>query len=338
MRLPSAPAVCGAVVVATAASVAPSAASPPPASARDRAGGSAYAPAPVCGDRNSPDLPLRAELDNGPSTFPRGGYWRAWHLKLRNTTRAECRAIHPVVVLAGRGGALRPGHIRFEFYDERVDRWRAVDFETTEEDENVGVFAGEGFDGFTVPPGRTVTTALRARFTDGAPTGPVTAGVTTVQRRADDGEWVGQSPDVRFRITEEDGTGPGADPGSGDGRDEAGSGTDPGAAPDAEADPDPDPDSGTGPGKERDPGTGPGAEPGAGGGDGPAGGTAGEPATGDDGDGLPGSGPFPPPALAETGRAERTDRVTLLPLTLAGVGCLLGGSALMALARRLRRR
>ncbi|MFH8370277.1 hypothetical protein [Streptomyces sp. NPDC018031] len=327
MRLPSAPAVCGAVVLATAVSVVPARAAPPAAPDRDRAGGAAYAPAPVCGDRGSPDLPLRAELDEGPSRFPRGGYWRAWHLKVANTTRAACRAIHPVVVLTDRNRALRPAHIRFEFYDERADRWRPVRFETTDEDENVGVFAGKGFAGFTVPAGRTVTTALRSRFTGDAPIGPVTASVTTVQRRADDGDWVGQSADVSFRITARSGPERDADGGPGDGRDRD--------------DPDAD-DPGSG-GQEpgSDPGDGPSGGPDRGTPDGDApdgGGPDGDRATGAGRDGLPGSDPFPPPALADTGRAERTDRGSLLPLTLAGVGFLIGGSALMAVARAVRRR
>ncbi|MBH5335101.1 hypothetical protein IHE55_09950 [Streptomyces pactum] len=335
-------------VVASAADGAPADATPPPDRAPRRVRGHLAAPAPVCGDRDGPGLPLRAVLDNGPSTFPRGGYWRAWHLKLTNTTRRACRAVHPVVVITGRDGDLRPRHIRFEFYDDRAERWRAVRFETTDADENVGAFTGEGFGGFTVEPGRTLTTALRARFTGGAPVGPATASVTTVQRRGDDGDWVGQSGDVPFRVTEGDGgTG---EAGDGDRREEP----DPAGPGDAGRDPEADPDDG--PGGRREPGTGadregvqgPDGEPGAARGDGSRDGTApgGSPAGGADepdagrpGAGEPGAaGPFPPPELARTGPPEQPARGTLLPLTLAGAGCLLGGSALLALARRLRHR
>ncbi|KUJ66246.1 hypothetical protein ACZ90_39390 [Streptomyces albus subsp. albus] len=321
------------------------------------------APAPVCGERRSRDFPLRAELRDGPSAFPRGGYWRAWHLELHNTTRTGCRAIHPVVVLADRGRKLRPRDIRFEFYDERSARWRPVRFETTDEDENVGVFTGGGFAGFTVPAHRDLTVALRSRFAADGPTGRVTANVTAIQRRGADGDWVGQSRDVAFRITESparradrpsgpDGgrradpdrrTGPGTDPGrrTAPGTDpdhHTGPGTDPdhrtapGADPGRRTDPGTPPDHDTGPGKESGWDAGTGTRPGETGGSAPARPPGAAPSTGADAPaGRPGT-------LAETGHPGRAARRVLLPLSGIAAAALLTGTALVSCARRLRRR
>ncbi|WKX70563.1 hypothetical protein [Streptomyces sp. XD-27] len=252
----------------------------------------------MCGDRDGTEFPLRAELRDGPAEFPRGGYWRAWHLELRNTTRAACRAIHPVVVLADEHRALRPEHISFEFYDVEASRWRAVRFESTDEDENVGVFEGDGFPGFAVPPGRTVTVTLRSRFTRTAPIGEVTANVTTVQRRGDDGDWVGQSRDYTFGVTE----GPGTEQ-----RKERG-----------EESESADADAGTGAAKDKVPEAPTDPRP---------------PAATPGGDPLAGS----PPALADTGRPDRRGRDALLPLAALSAACLLAGTALVTAARRLRR-
>lgn len=79
-------------------------------------------------------------------------------------------------------------------------------FVRSDEDENVGPF-DDGFPGFTVAPGRTLTVKVRLSLTAGA-TAPntVVANAAVVQRHEDDGDWVGESNDYRFRV-EDDGTG-----------------------------------------------------------------------------------------------------------------------------------
>ncbi|GAA2367157.1 hypothetical protein [Streptomyces cuspidosporus] len=278
---------------------------------------------PSCGRRGSSEFPIDARLYGGPKRYPPGGGWRAWHLELRNTTRAECRAIHPIAILVDRGRALRPGHIRMEFldpYGENPDggTWRPVSFETTDEHENIGVF-GDPFPGFTVPARGRVEVAVRTRFTDSAPTGPVTANVITMQRRADDGDWVGQSDDYDFRVERagEAGTDPDeradGNAAAGDGRvtGETGTprteGTSTGEPPTSAPSPD---------------GTGREARPESPGGSGKE-----AAARGEDGDQE-----VMPPALAATGR----DAV-LLGLAAVSGALVLTGAALVAMSRRLRR-
>ncbi|WP_413799511.1 hypothetical protein [Streptomyces iranensis] len=156
----------------------------------------------ACGDRNASDFPIEAHLRGGPDQYALGGGWRGWHLELRNATDTGCRAIHPIAVLVDQAHQLRPRHIGFEFLDPSADGgaiWRTVSFQTTDEDENIGVF-DDHFKGFTVPAHKTVDVQVRTRFTADAPEGPVTANAIAVQRRADDGDWVGQSNDYVFRI------------------------------------------------------------------------------------------------------------------------------------------
>ncbi|MBI0383954.1 peptidase, partial [Streptomyces albiflaviniger] len=156
----------------------------------------------ACGDRNASDFPIEAHLRDGPDQYALGGGWRGWHLELRNATDTGCRAIHPIAVLVDQARQLRPRHIGFEFLDPAADggaTWRTVSFQTTDEDENIGVFE-DHFKGFTVPAHKTVDVQVRTRFTADAPEGPVTANAIAVQRRADDGDWVGQSNDYVFRV------------------------------------------------------------------------------------------------------------------------------------------
>jgi len=158
-------------------------------------------PAPACGDETAADFPIETRLRGGPDHYARGAGWQQWHLELRNTTDTGCRAVHPVAVLVDQGHALRPRQIQFEFLDPSADggTWRPVSFQTTDEDENIGVFEKD-FKGFTVEAGKTVDVRIRSRFTTDAPLGPVTANAIAVQRREDDGDWVGQSNDYAFRI------------------------------------------------------------------------------------------------------------------------------------------
>ncbi|WP_413101469.1 hypothetical protein [Streptomyces sp. Inha503] len=156
----------------------------------------------ACGDRNASDFPIEAHLRGGPDQYALGGGWRGWHLELRNATDTGCRAIHPIAVLVDQARQLRPRHIGFEFLDPAADggaTWRTVSFQTTDEDENIGVF-DDHFKGFTVPAHKTVDVQVRTRFAADAPEGPVTANAIAVQRRADDGDWAGQSNDYVFRI------------------------------------------------------------------------------------------------------------------------------------------
>ncbi|MEU5190827.1 hypothetical protein AB0G83_27300 [Streptomyces klenkii] len=219
--------VLGATALAILATAAPAPAHP------------AAGPEPVrprCAAPATPDFPIAAKLSGGPESYERGAAPRAWRLELRNDSGAECRAVHPVAVLADRGRALEPGDIRLDFYDAGADRWRPVRFERTDEAENVGVFDGTapsstpsgtaprgtpngtapgaagradrsaraaaapGFGGFSVPAHGSVPVRVRLAFAKGAPEGPVTANITAVQRRGDDGEWVGESNDYTFGI------------------------------------------------------------------------------------------------------------------------------------------
>ncbi|MCA6095586.1 hypothetical protein LE181_25915 [Streptomyces sp. SCA3-4] len=171
-----------------------------------RSAADAPQPQSPCGDPRSAQFPIGSRLSGGPGAYERGGAPRTWRLELRNATDAECRDVHPVAVLSDKGRALEPGHIHLDFYDAGGTRWLPVTFERTEEAENVGVLGGgsagdaAGFPGFVVPPHGAVTVPLRLAFADDAPTGPVTANVTAVQKRGDDGAWVGESDDYAFAV------------------------------------------------------------------------------------------------------------------------------------------
>jgi hypothetical protein len=196
-----------------------------PASAyADDSGVSCVAP----GDRV---FPVATRIHGGPESYEAGGGYGTWYLDLTNTTRRICANIHPVVVLADDKRALQPSQPRLEFYDGTArggTRPHPVRFERTDADELVGVFADEraGFPGFTVGPGRTLTVKVRLAVTSDAVPNEVTANAAVVQRHDDDGEWIGQSDDYRFRIdtepSEEKERGPSAastdpgDPGTGE--------------------------------------------------------------------------------------------------------------------------
>ncbi|WP_432055180.1 hypothetical protein [Streptomyces sp. bgisy022] len=94
--------------------------------------------------------------------------------------------------------------------DGAEGRPHPVRFELTDQDELVGALADDeaGFPGFTVAPGRTLTVTLRLQFTSDAVANEVVANAAVVQRHQDDGDWVGQSNDYRFRVDAPSGTGP----------------------------------------------------------------------------------------------------------------------------------
>ncbi|GAA2713663.1 MULTISPECIES: hypothetical protein [Streptomyces] len=157
---------------------------------------SADTPGLHCGDPRSTEFPITSRLIGGPAAYERGGAPAAWRLELRNTTAGACRDVHPVAVLADRRRALQPGHFHLDFYDTAHSRWQPVRFERTDEAENVGVLES----GLAVPGHGTLVVPVRLGFSGDAPEGPVTANVTTVQRRGTDGAWVGESGDYAFTV------------------------------------------------------------------------------------------------------------------------------------------
>ncbi|MEU6521768.1 hypothetical protein ABZ892_02715 [Streptomyces sp. NPDC046924] len=169
------------------------------------------APPPACATEEDVDFPLTARIHGGPDTYRAGGGHGTWYLRLTNTTDRSCGGIHPVVVLVDDKRELRASQSVLEFYAPDREQPHPVRFETTDEDELVGAFVDEqaGFEGFTVEPGRTLTVKVRLAFTSDAAAGEAVAKAAVVQRRGDDGDWVGQSDDYRFRIE----TGPGEEAG-----------------------------------------------------------------------------------------------------------------------------
>jgi hypothetical protein len=158
----------------------------------------AYAQAePACAVPGERDFPLSTRIRGGPDSYEAGGGYGVWYLDLTNTTDRTCENIHPVVVLVDGERQLKPSQPRLEFY--AGPRAHPVRFETTDEDELVGAF-DDGFPGFTVRPGRTVTVKVRLAVTSDAAPNQVTANAAVVQRHDDDGDWVGQSNDYRFGI------------------------------------------------------------------------------------------------------------------------------------------
>ncbi|MEU4653767.1 hypothetical protein AB0G32_07470 [Streptomyces sp. NPDC023723] len=158
----------------------------------------APAPLPACTAPDDHTFPLTTRVHGGPAAYAAGGGPGTWYLDLTNTTDRGCSGIHPVVVLTDARHALRPAQARLEFRDGD-GRPRPVRFERTDADELVAVL--DGFPGFTVEAGRTVRVELRLAFTPDTGPDEVTAAAAVVQRRAGDGEWIGQSQDYRFRVT-----------------------------------------------------------------------------------------------------------------------------------------
>ncbi|MEV1020779.1 hypothetical protein [Streptomyces sp. NPDC050264] len=183
-------------ITATAVALAPAASAP---AAAHREPACEVAP-------GSGDFPVRAAIHDGPDSYHPGGDHRSWSLDLTNATSAGCDHIHPVLVLVDGRRTLRPHQIRLEFSDGT--RQRPVTFEKTGRHENVGVF-DDGFPGFSVGAGETVTVRARLAFTSDTRPDHVTARAALVQRRADDGDWVGESRAYPFDIVPGDGSGDG---------------------------------------------------------------------------------------------------------------------------------
>ncbi|MFE6975650.1 hypothetical protein [Streptomyces sp. NPDC057682] len=191
---------------------------------------------PECGDENAPDFPIDTRIHGGPDTYASGGGYGTWFLDLTNTTTRPCHAIHPVLVLTDEERTLTADQIQLEFSERtRPGVEHRVHWETTDRDEHIGVFGGDGdsFPGFTVPPGRTVTVQVRLAFTSDTSPGRITANAAIVQRRSGgdpaggggDGEWVGESEDYPFTVVDDDGA-PSRDDADDPGTDVPGTGRD----------------------------------------------------------------------------------------------------------------
>ncbi|MFC8129180.1 hypothetical protein [Streptomyces sp. NPDC057302] len=166
---------------------------------------------PTCSAPNGQGFPIGTRIRGGPAAYEAGGGYRSWSVELANTTRGTCASIHPVVVIVDKERELRPRQIQLEFREGK--RWHPVEFERTDQDENVGVF-DDGFPGFTVKAGKTRTVKVRLSFTSAAKSEHAVISAAVVQRRDDDGDWVGESDDYPFDIDLDiDG---GSDVGSGD--------------------------------------------------------------------------------------------------------------------------
>jgi hypothetical protein len=161
---------------------------------------------PTCGKATDRDFPIDTRIHGGPAVQRPGGGFELWSVDLTNTTAMACRSIHPVIVFTGRDSGLVPDRMALEFYDEQAARWRPVALETTTEEEIVGVL-GDGFPGFVVPAKKSVTVKVRVAIGADVPSTEVTVNAAIVQRKGDDGDWVGESGDYRFAVIEENGAG-----------------------------------------------------------------------------------------------------------------------------------
>ncbi|WP_234377175.1 hypothetical protein [Streptomyces sp. TP-A0356] len=108
-----------------------------------------------------------------------------------------------MVVLVGARHAMTASQPKLEFFDG--DRPHPVVFARTDQQELVGPF-DDGFPGFTVAPGQTLTVKVRLALASGTRPDDVVVNAAIVQRQGNDGDWVGESNDYRFRI--EQGRGP----------------------------------------------------------------------------------------------------------------------------------
>ncbi|EST25576.1 hypothetical protein [Streptomyces roseochromogenus] len=160
---------------------------------------------PACVGADARAFPLSARIRGGPASYEPGGGYGTWYVDLTNSTRRPCTGVHPVIVLVDDKRALRPDQPQLDFFDG--SRARPVKFEGTDEQELIGVLDAAGFDGFAVPPGGTVSVRVRLALPSDAVTERVTVNAAVVQRRGDDGDWVGESNPYRFGIGED-----GADP------------------------------------------------------------------------------------------------------------------------------
>ncbi|MFJ3651064.1 hypothetical protein [Streptomyces murinus] len=159
----------------------------------------AATPAPSCAAPGEHAFPLATRIRGGPTEYQPGDGSSTWYIDLTNTTRRSCAGIHPVVVLVDDRHELKAGQARLDFDDG--SRVHPVTFESTDEKELVGVLDAPGFGGFAVPPGKTVSVRVRLALTqEAAVPDQVTANAAAVQRRGQDGDWVGESNAYRFGV------------------------------------------------------------------------------------------------------------------------------------------
>ncbi|MEV7248699.1 peptidase [Streptomyces cyaneofuscatus] len=193
---------------------------PTPASlAAGTAADAAAGEQPACGDPGAEEFPIEARIQEAPTTYASGGGYGIWFLDLTNTTDTACRALHPVLVLNDEDRKLTTEQIQLKFSEPgRPGTEHRVTWETTDRHEQIGVFDGDpgstaadGFLGFTVPAGDTVTVRVRMAFTSDTAPGRVTARAAVVQRHhqdkakgggREDGDWVGESGAYRFVIVD----------------------------------------------------------------------------------------------------------------------------------------
>ncbi|MFB7467992.1 hypothetical protein ACFCZ1_31630 [Streptomyces sp. NPDC056224] len=153
----------------------------------------------TCGDGKSTAFPIGARIRGGPAVYRTGGGPQTWYLDLTNTTHSVCTAIHPVVVFTDKARALRPAHLRMEF--DAPGGTLPVSLERSDRDEIIAVFdGGDAFPGFTVAAGGSLTVKVGLAFAPDAPTGEVVADAALVQRKGDDGDWIGEAGGYRFSV------------------------------------------------------------------------------------------------------------------------------------------
>ncbi|XMN08803.1 peptidase [Streptomyces griseobrunneus] len=188
---------------------------------------------PACGDPGAKEFPIETRIQEAPKTYVSGGGYGTWFLDLTNTTDTSCRALHPVLVLNDEDRKLTADQIQLKFSEPgRPGTEHRVTWETTDRHEQIGVFDGgepgpghtegsadsggsdgsdDGFLGFTIPAGSTVSVRVRMAFTSDTGPGRVTAHAAVVQRRhqdkakgggREDGDWVGESGEYRFVIAD----------------------------------------------------------------------------------------------------------------------------------------
>ncbi|MFE3092581.1 hypothetical protein ACFXG1_02020 [Streptomyces sp. NPDC059248] len=162
-----------------------------------------------CGSASGGAFPIGTRIVGGPDVHHPGGGFEAWGVELTNTTGRECRQVHPVLVFAARDRGLTPDRMMLEFYDPGAARWRGAQLETSGDDEVVGVLGAQRAEGggFTVRAKSAVTVRVRLALTGETPPNQVTVNAAVVQRRGDDGDWVGESGDYRFAVLEDRGPG-----------------------------------------------------------------------------------------------------------------------------------
>ncbi|MFF2526070.1 hypothetical protein [Streptomyces liangshanensis] len=165
---------------------------------------------PRCGKASDPDFPIDTRIHGGPRSYRAGGGPGTWYLDLTNTTADACHDIHPVIVLVDRARVLKPSQVKLQMSDGG-GKWRTLSLERSDEDETLGIL-DDGSPGFAVPAGRTVTVRARLTFAQGTRPNTIEVNSATVQRRGDDGDWVGKSNSYRFSVGRvDDDTDPGAE-------------------------------------------------------------------------------------------------------------------------------